>query len=550
MIFCMIATGLLEPLIPWMLAPLLDAGSEKNYPFSSVFLPYLFFLLVFFRCALSFGRSYLGGWLDATLQKELRAEMSALLLKLPVTQLQIDSMGKITSRFMAYLPTLTASIMPVCMALVQETIKCVGYVALMLYLQWQLALIVLLVSPLLAFTIRRLGRRMKKAAQKVQNDTAHAQDRLNETVQLWQIIKMQGDSTARLRLLSAFSAMRSTMLRINVILSSGQPLTHFILSLPIALVIYYVLQARIDNVMSAGEVASFMTVMLLIQTPVRNITRAMSTWEQMLAAAREVYTFLDMKTEEDSGKKELKRARGDICFESVSFSYDNATPVLRDFSIKLAAGEIVALVGRSGAGKTTITNLLTRFYTPQAGAIRLDGEDIRDLTLSSLRRQITLITQEPLLFNDSAAMNVAYPDFADSINVERLEKALHSARADDFVNPQNDDNIGDGGKLLSGGQRQRLALARAFYCDSPIVILDEATSALDAETEVKIKESLRLLFRDRTALIISHHFSTIDFADRIGVLDEGRLIAVGTMEELRKTCPLFNELYNAQKLEV
>lgn len=545
----MIATGLLEPIIPWMLAPLLDAGGDKAYPVSAAFIPYLFFLLILCRCLLSFGRSYLGGWLDATLQRDLRADMATHMLRLPAAQLRLDSMGKMTSRFMAYLPTLTGSVMPVCMALVQETIKCAGYIALMLYWQWQLTLIILLASPFLAFTIRRLGRRMKKAAKSSQENTAHAQNRLNEAVRLWPIIKIQGEQAAQHRLFNSFSGIRRAALRISVILSSGQPVTHLILTVPIVFAIYYVVEARVAGTMSAGEIASFMTVMLLIQTPVRNITRAMSTWEQMLAAAREVYAFLDLPEETDSGDKTLTRARGEVRFESVSFSYDGKTPVLKDFSLNIAAGETVALVGRSGAGKTTLTALLARFYAPERGVVRVDGEDVRRFTLPSLRRQLALVTQEPLLFNDTAAMNVAYPDVGDAVDRRRLAQALQNARADDFIQADDDSVIGDNGSALSGGQKQRLTLARAFYHDAPIVVLDEATNALDAATEVKIKESLRLLLKNRTAIIISHHFSTIDFADRIAVLEHGALAAVGTATALKKTCALFAELYDAQKLE-
>ena len=554
MLLCMVLVGILQPLLPWMLAPLLDvAVSQKEYPISAQWLPFIMLLLIILIGIFSYGRSYLGGWLDATLQRDYRNRMTQQLLHLPLSHLQIDSSGKLTSRFMLFLPQLTNATMPVCMALVQETIKALGYIALMFYWQWQLTLIVLLVAPIGAGVIRVFGRRMKKVAGKAQQATADGQSRLNEIITTAPVVKMAGELAALKRVSNAFNELRGSSIRIHVILAAGQPITHILIALPFAVVIGYIVSALAEGSMSGGEAASFLTIMLLLPTPVRIITRAMSTWEQMLVAAREVYGFLDAVPEVDKGTVICTQTRGRIDFQHVVFQYSNSeTPVLQDLSLSIRAGETVALIGRSGAGKTTLCNLLPRFYLPEQGKVLLDGREISEYTLASLRQQIALVTQKPLLFDDTVAMNVAFPDTpAGTQQQERLMQALQNAAADDFVAalPQGvNTRIGENGSLLSGGQQQRLMLARAFYRDAPIVILDEATSALDSDTESKIKTAMQRLLVGRTAIIIAHRFTTINFADRIAVLEQGKLLAIGTVEELRQTCPLFAELYNAQKL--
>ena len=354
-----------------------------------------------------------------------------------------------------------------------------------------------------------------------------------------------------------FNALRGGSLRTNIILSAGQPLTHILTALPFAVVIGYIITALADSTMSAGSAASFLTIMLLLPTPVRIITRALNQWEQMLAAAREVYGFLDLAAETDSGKKTLTpsaRLRGDIAFEHVTFQYPGGSaPVLRDLSLSVRAGETIALVGLSGSGKTTLCNLLPRFYPIGQGRLLIDGSDSRDYALADLRRQFALVPQHPLLFDDSVAMNVAFPAPADGPAAhERINAALKAAAATDFVAALPEGSatrIGENGNLLSGGQQQRLMLARAFYQDAPIVILDEATSALDSESESQIKRAVQQLLANRTAIIIAHRLSTIDFADRIIMLADGKIIASGSLAELRQSCRPFTALYEAQQLE-
>ncbi len=548
MIFCMILSAFLEPLLALMLKPLLDGG--EGFIVSREHIPYFVAVVMLTLPAAAYGRTYLGGWLDITLQRDLRREMAERLTHMPLGALTAESSGKTTTRFMQFVPSFTGATLPVFMALAQEPLKTLFYLTQMFYLEWQLALLVCAALPPTALMIRILSRRMRKVAVRAQDETARSQSGLNESLRLLPIVKVHGDDAAHERLSSVFASLRGAMLRVQIVIAAGQPLSMLLVAIPSVAVLFYVVWALEDGSMSAGDVAAFLGCMLLMPRSVRIIARSATLLEGMLAAAREVFGFLDSPQEDNSGKKEITRARGEIAFDNIAFQYPGAPrPALSGVSAIVRAGETVALVGRSGAGKTTLANLLPRFYAPQSGAVRLDGEDTRQLTLRSLRAQIALVTQEALLFDDTIAANVCYPETPHRGNRERILLALQNAAAEEFVTamPKGEDSpVGENGRLLSGGQRQRIALARAFYRDAPIVILDEATSALDSTTEEQIRAAMQRLLEGRTALIIAHRFAVIDFAERALVLDGGQLVAAGTPAELLKTCPLYADLYRAQ----
>ena len=549
MIFCMMLTALLEPLLALMLKPLLDGGGDfivarENIPFFAMA------VMVLLPAAI-YGRTYLGGWLDITMQRELRRDMAAQLTRRPLGG--GDTAGKTAARFMTFTPALTGGTMPVLVALVQEPLKAAFYLAQMLYLEWQLALLFCAALPPTALLIKWLGRRMKKAATRAQEETARAQNRLHESIRLAPVVKIHGAAAESAKLGGAFSALRGALLRVQIVIAAGQPLSMLAVALPSVLAVFYVARALETGEMSTGDVAAFLGCMLLMPRSVRAITRSATLLEAMLAAAREVFGFLDSPKEDDSGKKEIKRARGEIVFDNVFLQYPNAVrPALRGISAKIAAGETAALAGRSGAGKSSLANLAARFYTPQKGAVFLDGVDVRDLTLASLRAQIALVTQDTLLFDDTIAANVCYPELPSAENRGRILRALKNAAAEEFVAalPHGADSpAGENGGLLSGGQRQRISLARAFFRDAPVVILDEATSALDAKTEAEVRAALKRLLDGRTALIIAHRAAAVNLAARVLVLDGGELIAEGAPDTVAQTCPLYAELLRAQTTE-
>lgn len=549
MIVCMLCVAALEPLLPLLMKPLLD-GESVGGVVPLGYLPYLMLAIVVASGVFSFCRSYLGGWLDLTMQRDLRARMTARMFDLPLAYFRAESSGKTTSRYMAFVPALTSPTMPVSVALVQETAKTGFYLCAMFYLHWRLTLVMLVVAPLTIILIRVLSSRMRNVADKAQENTAQCQSKLNETMRQMPVIKIAGANAAAGKLGAAFGALRSAGLRIMILLSASQPLSQIIVAVPSAVVLFYVIDEMQAGEITKGTVASFVGIMLLMPRSLRVIPRSVALWAGMMAAAAEVFGFLDAKRERDDGKKTINRAKGDIRFDGVSFAYPNGKVALHNICLHLRAGETMAFVGKSGAGKTTLAQMLPRFAEPQQGVLTIDGIDARQLKLSSLRQQIALVPQDALLFDGSIADNVAYPDDGGA-QMERVMRALASADAAAFVAEMPGGAsamVGENGAQLSGGQRQRLALARAFYRDAPIVIMDEATSALDSESENKIKTAMRELLSGRTAIIIAHRFATIEFADRIAVLDDGKLIATGTMPELLKTCPPFAELYRAQKL--
>ncbi len=552
MIFCMTVAAFLEPTLAFMLKPLLD-GQDSKFIIEPQYLHYVMALILLLLAMAGYGRAYLGGWLNETMQRDLRRDMAMQLVRIPLEKFGDESAGKTTTRFMGFVPSLTSPTMPVFTALVQEPLKTIFYLGQMLYLQWQLALIVCAAMPITAWLIRGLAKRMKKVATKAQNEVANSQTRLNESIALMPVIKIQGATAAATRIGYAFSRLRNAAMRVMVVVAAGQPLSQLVISVPTVIVVFYVVRALEAETMTAGDVAAFLGCMLLMPRSIRAIARSATLLEGMLPAAREVFGFLESEKEEDKGNQKISRARGEIVFQDVHLNYPNAVnPALDGLSVTIAAGETVALVGRSGAGKTSLANLLPRFYTPQKGKVLLDGIDIRELTLESLRAQFAIVTQEPLLFDDTVAENVCYPDIANDENQARILQALKEAAADDFVAdlPHGiQTRIGENGRRLSGGQKQRLALARAFYRDAPIIILDEATSALDSEAESKIKTAMQKLLSGRTAIIIAHRFAAIDFAERVLVLDKGRLIDSGSSQELLQSCSLYAELYRAQQLQ-
>jgi subfamily B ATP-binding cassette protein MsbA len=319
-------------------------------------------------------------------------------------------------------------------------------------------------------------------------------------------------------------------------------------SFGVAAVLWYGMSRAISGEMTQGQLFSVLTAILLMYAPLKRLTRVNNLVQQALASAERVFEVLDEPNEifDKPDPVDLERSRGEVSFEKVSFSYGNE-PVLKDFTLKVEPGEIVALVGPSGAGKSTLVGLLSRFYDPDTGVIRIDGHDIKDLSMASLKRNIALVDQETFLFNDSIRNNIRYGKF-DATDAE-VSEAANKAYASDFIEALADGydtETGNRGLNVSGGQRQRICIARAILKDAPILLLDEATSALDTESEVKVQQALVNLMKDRTTVVIAHRLSTIMHADKIVVIDQGQICQVGKHQELLEQKGLYQKLYNMQ----
>lgn len=477
----------------------------------------------------------------------VRNELFDHTLRLPSAYFDTSTHGHIVSRLTFTVAQLREAGTDALKTIIQDGIKVIVYLGAMLWFNWQMTLVFIATAPILALVVVYASNRFRRISKRIQNSMGDVTHVVSETVSGYRVVRTFGGENYERRRFQRFSrANRQQNLKMTITKVTSAQLNETIVAVALCGMIFLLSGAAND--VSSGEAVTFLSWAGLLARPIRKLSEVNAKLQRGLAAAEDVFGQLDHRVESDAGEKALKNVRGEIEFEHVSFDYANGKNVLRDINLSVPAGQTVAIVGRSGSGKSTLVSLIPRFYDIEQGRILIDGQDIKHVSLASLRSQIALVSQNVTLFNDTLRNNIAYGDLAD-VDDEAIAHAVDQAHASEFIAalPNGMDTVvGDDGVMLSGGQRQRIAIARALLKDAPILILDEATSALDNEAERHIQAALEVVMAGRTTLVIAHRLSTIEHADRILVMDQGSVVEEGTHEDLVAAGGLYAELVKAQ----
>ncbi|AYB48377.1 lipid ABC transporter permease/ATP-binding protein [Candidatus Williamhamiltonella defendens] len=519
-----------------LLKPLLDDGFGKTNSTIMTWMPLMIIALMFMRGTTSFISNYCISWVSGKVVMNIRRRLFSHMMAMPVTFFDQQSIGTLLSRITYDSEQVASSASSALITLVREGASITGLFVMMFYYSWQLSVILIVIAPIVSIIIRIVSKRFRNISKDMQNTmgqvTATAEQMLKGHKE---VLIFGGQKTERERFNQVSNDMRQQGMKMVSASSISDPIIQLIASFALAFVLYAASFPSIMETLTAGTITVVFSSMIALMRPLKSLTNVNAQFQKGMAACQTLFSILDMQQEQDSGTLEIKRSKGEIEFRNVTFYYPGKnTPTLIDINLHLESGKMVALVGRSGSGKSTIANLLTRFYDVSSGHILVDGCDLRDYKLRSLRNQIALVSQNIHLFNDTVANNITYP-FNEHYSDEEIEKAARVSHAIDFIKKMDrglHTLIGENGVMLSGGERQRIAIARAVLRDCPILILDEATSALDTESEGIIQEALEQLKKNRTSLVIAHRLSTIEKADEILVIENGCIIERGRHFEL------------------
>jgi ATP-binding cassette, subfamily B, bacterial MsbA len=560
-----------------LLKPLIDRGFTATAEHDIWIYPAAIVGLFIVRGIFTFLNSYAMAYIGNRVLNTLRVEMFDRLVALPTRYFDVHSSSSLVSRLVFEAQNVMQSTTGVITSVVRNGFTCLWLMGTLLYLNWRLTLFTITVLPAVTFIVRKLSRRMRELSRKNMYMTGELTRVVQETIDCQKVVKIYGgESDARSSFGRTVDRLRGNAMRISVTSSVTVPVTQLLMALAVAFMIYFALDLARAGTMTAGTFVSFVATTTFLLAPMKQLAEISGPFERGLAAAEGVFSLIDEHTEDDRGTVDLGRARGAIQFVDVTLRYVDEPVVrnddevvvepgleeprmrraaLRGIDLDIAAGETIALVGSSGGGKTSLANLIPRFYHATSGRILIDGVPIEDIRLASLRAQIAMVSQDVVLFNETVAANIAYgaghgvtrlKGEALRAAVRRAADAAHLAHVVDEMPDGFDTMIGENGVRLSGGQRQRLAIARAMLKDAPILILDEATSALDSESERHVQAALSELMRGRTTVVIAHRLSTIESADRIAVFDQGSIVEVGTHRALLTSDGIYAKLYRIQ----
>jgi ATP-binding cassette, subfamily B, bacterial MsbA len=543
-------SGLSEAIFPYMMQPLLDSGFGSASTTPLWIVPVALIGLFVVRGLLTFATAYVMNWLGNKVLLDIRREMFTQLVRMPTEFFSKESAGKLVSRMVFEVNNLALAATVALTAMVQETLVIVGLLIVMFYQNWQLTLIALVLVPFIAWAISKVGRRVRVLSTENLAVTREMSHVVEEAVNGQKVVKIYaGQERQAKRFDLVGEKLRAFARRVAVAESSLTPITQLFASFAVATVITIAIyQSRTDKT-TVGGFVSFITAMLMLLAPLKRVSSISSNLQKGLASAEVVFDLLDASPEQDTGTGVLADDfRGEIEFRNVSLRYAGAErESLSNVQLTIEPGEVIALVGPSGGGKTSIANLLLRFYEPTQGGVFIDDKAIPELTRASVRSKIAVVSQETVLFDDTVAANIGFGvGDKEQPSREKIKAAAEAAHLTEVIAqlPNGlDTRIGDNGNKLSGGQRQRIAIARAIIKNAPILILDEATSALDNESERAVQDALAHLMKGKTTIVIAHRLSTIRSANRIVVMDKGEIIEIGTHNELIEKNGVYTRLY-------
>ena len=547
----LVLNALVDSGLIYLLKPLLDEGfGHADHGFLKL-MAVLVVLFILVRGITNYIASYCLAWVSGKVVMTLRRNIFQHLMYMPVSYFDQNPVGRSLSRVTYDTEMVANSSSHVLVTIVREGVYLISLFVVMIYTSWQLSVVLFVLAPIIGMLIAIVSRRFRQLSRNIQSSMG---DLTVTTEQMLkghkEVISFGGQQVEKERFERVSNDMRLKGMKVISADGISDGLVQLIASFALSAVLYLSTVKGLDiEDLTAGSFTVVFSSMMAMLRPLKSLTNVNSQFQRGMAACQTLFEFLDLPTEEDKGKIEIKRAKGDVEFKNVSFTYKGKeNPALNQVSFSIPKGKTVALVGRSGSGKSTIANLLTRFYNIDSGEILLDDVNVQDYTLANLREQCSIVSQQVHLFNDTIANNIAYAA-TDKFSREEIIQAAKAAHAMEFIEKLDDGLdtvIGENGASLSGGQRQRLAIARALLRNSPVLVLDEATSALDTESERAIQSALAELQKDKTVLVIAHRLSTIEKADEILVVDQGKIVERGSHSELMALDGAYKQLHKLQ----